>query len=92
MILGDNIRGVEGIGAKRGYNIIREFGNVLDIIDQLPLPGKQKYIQNLNASEELLYRNLILVDLPTYCVDAIAAVGQDVLDKFTKDILEIAEQ
>lgn len=90
--LGDNIRGVEGIGAKRGYNIIREFGNVLDIIDQLPLPGKQKYIQNLNASEELLFRNLILVDLPTYCVDAVAAVGQDVLDKFTKDILEIAGQ
>lgn len=84
--LGDNIRGVEGIGAKRGYNIIREHGSALDIIDAIPLPGKQKFIQNLNASAELIERNLMLVDLPTYCVDAVAAAGQDVYNQIVQDL------
>lgn len=88
--MGDNIRGVEGIGAKRGYNIIREYGSVLDIIDMLPLPGKQKFIQALNSSAELMERNLQLVDLPSFCGEAVAAAGQEVYDKFVKDIKAIA--
>lgn len=90
--LGDNIRGVEGVGAKRGYNIIREYGSVLDIIDLLPLPGTQKFIKNLNNSAELMERNLMLVDLPTFCGEAVAAAGQEVYDKLKADILNIVNK
>lgn len=90
--LGDNIRGVEGIGAKRGYNIIREHGSALDIIDSMPIPGSQKFIKNLNASAELIERNLMLVDLPTFCVDAVEAAGQDVYEKFKSDLLNIVDK
>lgn len=87
--LGDNIRGVEGIGTKRGYNILREYGNIFDILDAMPLPGKQVYIKKLNEAEELLMRNMILVDLPSFCTDAIAAAGDDVLEDFTNRLLEM---
>lgn len=75
--LGDNIRGVEGIGKKRGYNVLREHGSVLDILDAIPLPGKQAYIRNLNESAEILERNLMLVDLRSFCVDAIRAASEE---------------
>lgn len=88
--MGDNIRGVEGIGEKRGYNLIREHGSVLDIIDALPLPGTQKFVQALNKSGELMERNLTLVDLPSFCGEAVAAAGQDIYDQFVKDIMAIA--
>lgn len=90
--MGDNIRGVEGLGPKRGYGLLREYGTALDILDALPLPGKQKFIQNLNASAELIERNLQLVDLPTFCGEAIAAAGQDVYNKFKEDILKVAHK
>ena len=70
--LGDNVRGIDGLGIKRTYNIVREFGNVFEIISQMPLPGKQKYITALNNNKDLLLRNLELMDLPTYYMDAIA--------------------
>lgn len=89
---GDNIVGVEGIGIKRGYNIIKEYGSALDIIDQIPLPGKQKFIQNLNASGDLIMRNLSLVDLNSFCVDAIMAVGQDAMDSINKVLDTLAEE
>lgn len=88
--MGDNIRGVEGIGEKRGYNLIREHGSVLDIIDALPLPGTQKFVQALNKSGELMERNLTLVDLPSFCGEAVAAAGQDIYDQFVKDIMAVA--
>lgn len=87
--LGDNINGVQGLGPKRGYGLLREYGSALDILDALPLPGKQVFIQNLNKSAELIERNIQLVDLPTYCGEAVAAAGQDVYEQFVKDILEI---
>ncbi len=49
--LEDNIRGVEGIG-KRDIILFVSLVTYW-ILHQLPLPGKQKYIQNPNASEEL---------------------------------------
>lgn len=91
---GDNIIGVEGIGVKRGYNILKEFGSALDIVDQIPLPGKQKFIQNLNKSGDLILRNVMLVDLNSFCLEAIVATGQDnlstinvILDKLAEEII-----
>jgi 5'-3' exonuclease len=88
--LGDNIRGVEGIGAKRGYGILREYnGNILDVIDAMPIPGKQVFIKNLNESEELLLRNLYLVDLPSFCIEAIQAVGDGFFDEYHAGLQEL---
>lgn len=68
---GDNIKGVQGIGPKRGLELINKYGSIYDIIDQMPLPGKQKYIQALNDSQQLLELNMQLVDILSYCEDAI---------------------
>lgn len=68
---GDNIQGVQGIGPKRAISIIQEYGDINDIIDSLPLPGKQKFIQELNKSEDLLLLNVELMDLLSFCEDAI---------------------
>lgn len=71
---GDNIPGVEGVGPKRAAAIISEHGSVFDICDACPLPGKYKYIASLNASTDQLLVNVELMDLLTYCEEA---VGRD---------------
>lgn len=68
---GDNVGGVQGIGPKRATSIISEYGDIWDILDAIPIPGKAKYIQNLNASYELLHTNVELMDLIEYCEEAI---------------------
>jgi len=68
---GDNIKGIEGIGPKRATTLLEQYDDIFSIIDLLPLPGKQKFIQNLNASGKILELNLKLMDLPTYCEEAI---------------------
>lgn len=68
---GDNIPGVPGIGPKRAASIIAEFGNVFDIADAIPLPGKQKFIADLNKFRIQLLTNVELMDLKTYSEEAI---------------------
>lgn len=84
---GDSINGVDGIGAKRGYALLREYGTVMDIIDSMPIPGKQQFIKNLNNSADLLMRNIQLVDLPSFSAEAIQAAG--VYKEFYQQIKEI---
>jgi 5'-3' exonuclease len=68
---GDNIPGVAGIGPKRAAALIEQYGSALDIHDQLPLPGKQKFIQALNDSKDLIPLNYELMDLVSFCQEAI---------------------
>jgi 5'-3' exonuclease len=68
----DSIPGVESVGIKRAYNLVREYGCAYDIYDAIPLEGHQKFIQNINNSEDLILRNYMLVDLLSFCEDAIA--------------------
>lgn len=68
---GDNIMGIPGIGPKRALELIQQYGDVFDLYDQLPLPGKSKYIQNLNDFGDRLLLNVELMDLITYCDEAI---------------------
>lgn len=82
--LGDNIRGVEGVGKKRGYNVLREHGSVLDILDKLPLPGTQAYIQSINKSAEIMERNLYLVDLRSFCAEAIKCADPEFFESYTE--------
>lgn len=68
---GDGVEGFAGVGAKRAYNLIREHGSALDVYDALPLPGKQKYIQSINSDPEKILRNYELMDLLSYCEEAV---------------------
>ena len=72
---GDNVPGVKGVGPKRAIGLINDFGSAFDIADQLPISSKYKYIESLNEfGAEKLLRNYELMDLITYCYEAI---GED---------------
>jgi 5'-3' exonuclease len=69
---GDNIPGVPGVGPKRAAALIAQYGDVFDIADSIPLPGKYKYIQSLNEfGADQLRTNVELMDLITYCEEAV---------------------
>ncbi len=70
---GDNVAGIPGIGPKRAEQLIKEYGDAMDIYNVLPLVSKYKYIQALNENAEQLLINYELMDLITYCDDAIGA-------------------
>jgi 5'-3' exonuclease len=70
---GDNVAGVPGIGPKRAVGLINEYGSTYDIIASIPLTGKYKYIEALNQCREQLMLNYQLMDLVTYCEEAIGA-------------------
>ena len=68
---GDNVPGITGIGPKRAEQLIKDYGDAMTIYDNIPIAGKYKYIQELNANAETLLKNYELMDLITYCDDAI---------------------
>ena len=69
---GDNIPGVDGIGPKRAAALIETYGDAYDIIASLPISSKYKYIDSLNKfGAEALLRNYKLMDLVSYCEEAI---------------------
>ena len=68
---GDNVPGINGIGPKRAQQLIEQYGDAMTIYDNIPLDGKYKYIQELNENGETLLQNYELMDLITYCDEAI---------------------
>ena len=70
---GDNVPGIPGIGPKRALTLIREYGSALDLYDALPINGKYKYIEALNENAEQLLENYELMDLISFCDDAIGS-------------------
>lgn len=82
---GDNISGVPGIGPKRALALVREYGSCWDIVASLPiLDKKYKYIQDLNASKELLERNFQLMDLQNYCYNALGTENINTINQVLK--------
>jgi DNA polymerase-1 len=78
---GDNVPGVPGIGPKRALQLVQEYGNTYDIIASLPIFSKYKYVDSLNKfGAEALIRNYQLMDLITYCADAIGEENCKKLD------------
>jgi len=69
----DNIIGIEGIGPKRAQTLAKEYKTLPNLLEALPIKGRAKYIQNLNAGVETLVRNEKLINLKKYCEDAIIA-------------------
>jgi 5'-3' exonuclease len=68
---GDNVPGVEGIGEKRAYTILKDYETAYDVYASLPIQSKYKYIQNLNDFGDKLLLNYDLMDLLTTCEEAL---------------------
>lgn len=68
----DGIMGIEGIGKKRSQGLVKEHKDLPSLLEALPIKGRAKYIQNLNAGKETLLLNKQLMDLTTYLPEAIA--------------------
>ncbi len=75
---GDNVFGVPGIGPKRAAELVSQYGTTWDIIASLPISGKYKYIQELNKCGDLLQLNYKLMDLVTFCQDALGDNVQEI--------------
>ena len=76
----DNILGVEGVGPKRAQQLARDYESLPNLLDNLPLKGKSKYIQNLNQSKDKLIKNEQLISLKKYNRNVIEAAknGEEV--------------
>lgn len=68
---GDGVPGVEGIGPKRATLLVEEYGTALDIVANLPIESKLKYIKTLNEQGDRILLNYQLMDLVTFCRDAL---------------------
>lgn len=68
---GDNINGVEGVGKARANQLFQVFGKIDSLLDSLPLPSSPSYYKSVNVSRDTLYRNLQLIDLVSFCRDAL---------------------
>jgi DNA polymerase-1 len=80
---GDNIPGIPNVGPKRAASLIEQYGDVFDIADALPIPGKYKYIESINNfGAEQLRTNVELMDLVTYCEEAVGK--NNILDIVTR--------
>lgn len=82
---GDNVFGVPGIGPKRAIGLVNEYGSTYDIIANIPISGKYKYIEALNQSKDQLELNYRLMDLVTHCEEAIGVTNCEQID----NLLEI---
>ena len=70
---GDNVPGIPGIGPKRAVQLIDQYGDAMNIYDATPINSRYKFIQALNENAEQILQNYELMDLMTYCDDAIGA-------------------
>jgi 5'-3' exonuclease len=77
---GDSVVGIEGVGAKRAYNLVKEYGSAMDIFSSIPLDGKQKFVERINSSGDLILLNYELMDLLAFCEDAIVFPDNNNMD------------
>ena len=84
---GDNVPGVPGIGPKRAFSLLETYGSALDVAEALPLDSRYKYIQSLNDfGAKNIWRNYELMDLVTYCQDAVGSENMtDINERIKKD-------
>ena len=78
---GDNVPGITGIGPKRAKDLIIAYGDAMNIYDSIPLPSKYKHIQELNARGEQILQNYELMDLMSYCDDAIGSANIEQIEE-----------
>ncbi|NBS80143.1 hypothetical protein EBS57_10225 [bacterium] len=78
---GDNVLGIAGVGPKRAQQLVEEYGTTWDIINSIPISGRYKYIEAINKSKAQLELNYQLMDLVTYCSDAIGTENCKQIDE-----------
>lgn len=74
---GDNVAGIPGIGPKRATDLINSYGSAFDIYDALPIDSNYKFISALNESGDLILQNYKMMDLMSYCEEAIESPGHN---------------
>lgn len=84
---GDNIDGVVGVGPKRSAELIRQYGSAFDIVAALPIQSKYKYIQALNSCGDVILRNYRIMDLVSYCEEAIGEENVQYIDKVLGELV-----
>ena len=75
---GDNIPGIPSIGPVRATQLINTYGSAFNIYDNIPIDGAYKYIQYLNENADLILKNYELMDLLSYCEQAIEFPGHSI--------------
>ena len=80
----DNIPGVTMVGPKRAAALLQTYETAFDIHENLPLDGTAQYIKNLNEFGDQIFTNYELMDLISYCEDAI---GQENIADIKKQLL-----
>jgi 5'-3' exonuclease len=86
---GDNVPGVVGVGPKKALDLVRAYGTTYDIINSLPISSKYKYISNLNSfGADNLLRNYQLMDLVSYCADALGDENCAQVDTLLSEYLD----
>lgn len=86
---GDSVPGVPGIGPKKAHALIKEYGTTYDIIANIPIKSRYKYIQSLNEfGKENLLRNYLLMDLLTHCDEALGKDNCATIDNKLKEYLQ----
>ena len=79
---GDNIPGVPGIGPKKALALVGEYGSTYDIIANMPIVSRYKYIQNLNEfGADNLMLNYRLMDLLEFCDEALGEQNIQTINK-----------
>lgn len=84
---GDNVIGVDGIGPKRAIQLVQEYGSAYDIVANLPIQSKYKYVQALNTSGDKIMLNYQLMDLVTHSEEAIGQDNCAYIDKVIREYL-----
>lgn len=85
---GDNVPGVDKIGPKRAAELVKKYGSTYDIIANMPIAGKYKYIDNLNAfGADALMLNYQLMDLMEFCDEGVGTQNCETIDNTLKDYL-----
>ena len=70
---GDNVPGFPGVGPKKAVALIEQYGDAFGVYDACPIESRYKYIQAINDNAEQILQNYELMDLLTYCDEAIGA-------------------
>ena len=81
---GDNIPGIAGVGPKRAAQLIEQYGDLFDIYNACPIDSIYKYIQSLNDSADRLLLNAELMDLESYCEQALLEANMNLEDLSSK--------
>jgi 5'-3' exonuclease len=85
---GDSVPGVGGIGPKRALELVQAYGSAFDIAASIPIASKYKYIAALNEfGADNLLRNYKLMDLLTFCEEAIGPENCEIINETLKGYL-----